>query len=88
MAADGESLLMKAFPRNVCARVRYVAEWARVSGGVFISLCKLSIIELTVYEFKEGSALPVVSRETSAYGSSHRFCGRASLYVIKNEASV
>ncbi len=65
-----------------------MAEWTRVSGGVSVSLSKLAIIVLAVYQFKEGSALPVVSRETSVYGSSHRFCGRANLYVIKNEASV
>ncbi len=88
MAADGDSLLMKAFPHNMCARVRFVAEWTRVSGGVSVSLSKLAIIELAVYGFKESSALPVVSRETSVYGSSHRFCGCSSFYVFTNLTSV
>jgi hypothetical protein len=88
MAAGGESLLMKAFPHNMCASVRVVAEWTRVGGGVSVSLSKLAIIELAVYGFKEGSALPVVSRETSVHGSSHRFCGFASFYVFTNETSV
>ncbi len=50
-----------------------MAEWTRVGGGVSVSLSKLAIIELAVYGFKEGSALPMVSRETSVYGSSHCF---------------
>ncbi len=81
MAADGESLLMNEIPRNMCARVRFVAEWTRVGGGVSVSLSKLAIIELAVFKFKEGSALLVVCREMSVYGSSQRFCARASLYV-------
>ncbi len=53
-----------------------------------ISLSELAIINLAVYKFNEGSALQVASRVTSVYGSSHRFCGRASFCVNKNEASV
>ncbi len=64
---------MKAFPRNICTRVRSVSEWTRVGGDVSISLSELAIINLAVYIFNEASALSVVSRETSVYGSSHLF---------------
>ena len=53
-----------------------------------VSLSELSIIKLDVYELKEGSAFPGDGRETTVYGSSHRLCGRARLYVFKDEASV
>ncbi len=52
MAANGESLLMKAFPRNIYVGSRFVAEWIRVGGGVPVSLSKLAIIELAVYKIK------------------------------------
>jgi hypothetical protein len=60
-----------------------VAERTRVGGGVSVSLSKLAIIEVAIYDFKVGGALPMIGRETSVYGSSHRLCGRARLYVIK-----
>jgi hypothetical protein len=69
---------MKAFPRNMCEGVRFVAKWDRISGGVSVSLSELAIIDLVVYEFKGGGALPMVGRETSVYGSSHRMCGRTN----------
>ena len=47
-----------------------------------VSLSELSIVKLAVYELKEGSALPVVRRETTVYGSSHRLCGRADIYIF------
>ncbi len=65
-----------------------MAEWTRVGGGMSVSLSKIVIVDFAVYKLKEGGALPVVSRETSVCGSSHCFCGRTSLYVIKNEASI
>ncbi len=65
-----------------------MAKWTRVCGDMSVSLSELVIINLAVYKCNDGSALPVVSRETSVYGSSHRFCCRAGLYVIENEASV
>jgi hypothetical protein len=72
MAADGNSLLMKAFPRNMCTRVRSVAEWTRVGGDVSVSLSEIAIINLAAYKSNEGSALLVVSCEMLVYGSSHR----------------
>ncbi len=53
-----------------------------------VSLSELAIINLAVYELAEGVALPRVGRETAVYGSSHRLCGRANLYILKNEALV
>ncbi len=46
-----------------------------------VSFSKLAIIKWAAYEFKKGSALPMVGRETSVYGSSHRLNGRDNLYV-------
>ncbi len=57
MSADGESLLMKAFPRNMFARVRFVADWTRIDGGVSVTFSEIVIIDLAVYELKKGSAL-------------------------------
>ena len=65
-----------------------MAQWARIGGGVSVSLSELAIINLAVYKLNEGGALPVISRETSMYASSHRFCGRTCLYVIHNAASL
>jgi hypothetical protein len=62
-----------------------MAEWTRVYMDVSVSLSELAIINLAVYKLNEGGALPVISRETSMYASSHRFCG---LYVIHNAASL
>jgi hypothetical protein len=55
---------------------------------VSVSLSELAIIYLAVYELKEGSALPMVGRETTVYGSAHRLCGNDNLYAFKNEALV
>ncbi len=46
------------------------------------SLSELVIIGLAVYELQEGSSLSMVVRETFVYGSSHRLCDRAILYVF------
>ncbi len=81
MAADGESFLVRALPRNMCAGVRVVPKWASISRSVPISLSELAIIYLAVYKLEEGCALPRVGRETAVYGSSHRLCGRANLYI-------
>ena len=51
VAANGESLMVKAFPRNVCARVWFVAQWALIGRSVPISLWEFAIIKLIVYEF-------------------------------------
>ncbi len=53
-----------------------------------VSLSEFASIYLPVYELKEGGALPVVGRETTVYGSSHRPCGRANLNIVENEAFV
>ncbi len=60
-------------------------EWGRIGRSVSVSLNEFAIIDLAVYELKEGSALPMDGREMSAYGSSHRLCGRADFYFLKNE---
>ncbi len=54
MAAIGEGFLVKAFPRNMCARVRLVAQCARIGGGVSVSLSEFAIIYLSVYELNKG----------------------------------
>ncbi len=65
-----------------------MAQWARIGGGVSVSLSEFAIIYLPLYELKEGGALPVVGRETTVYGASHRLCGRANLNIFGNEACV
>jgi hypothetical protein len=65
-----------------------MAEWARIGGGLSVSFSEFVIIDLAVCEFKEDSALPMAGHETSVYCSSHHFCGRHNLYVLKIEPSV
>ncbi len=48
-----------------------MAQWARIGGGVSVSLSEFAIIYLSVYDLEEGGALPVVGRETTAYSLSH-----------------
>ena len=48
-----------------------MAQWARIGGGVSVSLSEFAIIYLPLYELKEGGALLVVGHETTVYGSSH-----------------
>ena len=50
--ANGESLMVGAFSRNVGARVRLVAGGALVRRSVPVLLCEFAILQLTVYEFE------------------------------------
>jgi hypothetical protein len=70
------------FPRYVCTRVRLATLGARIDGGVSVSLSKLLIVKLAVYELMEGSSLSSVGRETTVNGLSYRLCVRAHLYVF------
>ncbi len=51
-----------------------------------VSLSEFAIIQLTVYEFQEGCALPGVCREMALYGFSRRLRGRADLSFFKDDA--
>ncbi len=54
--SDPKTVVVGKFPRDVGAGVRLVAEWTCVRRGVSISLSYFAVIELAVYEFKEGGA--------------------------------
>ncbi len=84
MAANGERFLVQAFPRNMGAGVRFVAQCARIGRGVSVALSDFAIIDLPVYELEEGGALLVVGRGTTVYCSSHCLCGGATLNILRN----
>ncbi len=88
MAANGESLMVRAISRNVFARVWFVAYWALIGRSVPVSLCKFAIVKLAVYEFQKGCTLPSVSRKPTVDGFSHRLCVRTKLYVFMDEATI
>ena len=52
MAANGKSLVVGAFTRNVCARVWFVAEGAFIGRSVPVSLSDFAVIQLNIYEFE------------------------------------
>ncbi len=57
VAADAESLVVRAFSENVCARVRFVAERALVRRDVARFIGYFAIVYLAICEFEEGGAI-------------------------------
>ncbi len=67
-----KTVVFGAFTRDVGARVRLVAEWTSFRRGVSISLGDFAVMELAVYEFKEGGALLWNGVKLFVDGTSHR----------------
>ncbi len=71
VSSEPKTVVVGTFPCDVGARVRLVAEWTCVCRGVSISLGELAVIELAVYEFKEGGALLRSGGKLFMDGTSH-----------------
>ncbi len=55
--------MIRAFPRNMCVEIWFVAQWAGIGRSVPVSLRGLAITNLAVHELEKGYALPMVGRE-------------------------
>ncbi len=77
--------MIGTFPSDVGAGVRSVAEWTFVRRGVSISHGDLSVIKLTVYEFKYGGALRRSGVELFVYGAAdHLEAAPLSLFATRS----
>ncbi len=70
--SDPKIFVVSTFPCDVGARVRLVVEGAFVRRGVSISLGDFAVIELAVYEFKEGVAFLRSGVKLFVSGTAHR----------------